>query len=1554
MKSSRKKLIGFSLLPLLGVATIGLLSSQLNEISFSLIRGDIYSNYSLTLNSSNKVTTSGDHVAHTDQHQNNVTFTYGENLASSTSGHVTLNDGGYFVNKDHIRSIESIACTTNVESVLSFKVSYDGATWGASTTVISGTKYELASNPYYVRFDASATVTVQSVVIEYSCSENPNAHEGETAGEDVTYYQKVENSASFTGDCLIVYEEGGVAFDGSLTSLDATSNYVAVTISEGVIEYTTALGASEFNINASGHILSKSGYYIGNTSNDNALKTSTETQYTNSVSVSSGDAAIVSAGTYLRYNAVDNQKRFRYYKSTSYTNQQPVAIYEKVTEAGAIHYDTPVDCVGFSATHSHTSSDSFGSYDYFTTETFNPNSLSVVANMNDGSHVDLASNQYTYVITKGGVVIDHTKAFGTVGDYVLTVSYKNYIPQEITLHVGNHKYLTAITINSSKLTYNTADTLDKTAISGSLTYNTNESEADLSYDALIAKGVTINLVNPSSVNYDINAVFGTAGTWKIVATKDEAYSEVSLTVNAIPVTTISVTSSEGASVEEGKTLQLTLSVGPNNATNQNVTWTSSNEAIATVNNTGLVTAKTPGQVTIRATAQDGSAVYGEITITVTEKVAGADEGTFTLSSGSLTVGSYVIFANPVSNGNGYAMAEQRTNNRGAVSATFDNGSIERESTSTFKAFLVGEGTTDGTYSFYDAEQDGYLCAASSGSNLLHTETTLTANSSFAVTGSTEKTITAQGNYTRNLLRFNSNNTIFSCYGSGQANPYIYEKAGDPVYPTAISVTGTQAIGVGETSQLTVSFTPANTSVKAVSYESSNDLVATVSSTGLVTGVKAGSTTITVTGHNNIQATIGITVSNISVTSVTLNKTSTSITAGATETLVATVNPNNATNKEIIWSTSDNSVATVDEGVVTAVSAGSATITATSAENADKKATCTVTVTASGGQAQANSVSFTFTDKDWGTSTTDWNCGASGAGYLNSGVQVTSTASGANATSPTSYECVQSVVVTYCTNASKGAGSIEIRVGSTVLDEEKSVSTSGGTTGRDMTFTGDGTLTGAVKITVTCSTNSIYILAITINYGTSTPTDPTSISLNKNALSLSAGGSETLSVSYLPAAANQNKAVTWTSSNESVATVDTSGKVTVKSTATVNQTATITAKLTNLPSITATCTVTVVEKAAANQTILVYICGSNLESDYASKNQGLATGDIQEILSVSGQPSDVNIVIETGGATNWSSRYGISSTYLQRYHVNNQSLDLDNSYDYASMGLSSTLQSFVEYGLTNYEADRTGLILWNHGGAMRGVCYDEKKNDDCLTDNEVKSAVTGALNNAGKSGQKLEWIGYDACLMQVQDIAEMNSAYANYMIASEESESGYGWDYDTWVDNLYAKDTTPNILKAIVDGFISENGGTSSSSNDQTLSYLDLSYASAYKTAWENMASQLSSKLQSGGKSAFKDLVTSCKYYAEDDYDYYGIFDAKDFINKLSNNSTFNPGSTYTSAVLTAHGNLVAYSKCGKGAGNSNGLAMFWPVSSYCAKGTYYTSSMTNFSTWRSLASSYGY
>jgi uncharacterized repeat protein (TIGR02543 family) len=143
--------------------------------------------------------------------------------------------------------------------------------------------------------------------------------------------------------------------------------------------------------------------------------------------------------------------------------------------------------------------------------------------------------------------------------------------------------------------------------------------------------------------------------------------------------------------------------------------------------------------------------------------------------------------------------------------------------------------------------------------------------------------------------------------------------------------------------------PVDATNKNVTWSSDNPSVVTVDSvTGLVTAVSAGTAIITATtvDGSNKTANCAITVTNeeIAVTGVSINKTSISLAIGKTETLIPTVTPTNATNKNVTWSSDKTSVATVgvETGIVTAIGAGTATITVTTADGS-YKATCTVTV-----------------------------------------------------------------------------------------------------------------------------------------------------------------------------------------------------------------------------------------------------------------------------------------------------------------------------------------------------------------------------------------------------------------------------------------------------------------------------------------------------------------------------------------------------------------------------------------------------------------------------------
>ena len=181
--------------------------------------------------------------------------------------------------------------------------------------------------------------------------------------------------------------------------------------------------------------------------------------------------------------------------------------------------------------------------------------------------------------------------------------------------------------------------------------------------------------------------------------------------------------------------------------------------------------------------------------------------------------------------------------------------------------------------------------------------------------------------------------------------YLSSSSSSTCIGVEIPVTGIEAtntalrMAVGTHTTLDFRVLPENATKRSVTCISSNESVATVNSSGYVSALKAGETTITVTTvDGNYQADYQVTVY-VPVTSVALNKSALTLTIGATVKLTATVSPDDAADKSVIWSSDNEPVATVsDDGTVTAVAAGTATITVTTTDGG-KTASCTVTVNA---------------------------------------------------------------------------------------------------------------------------------------------------------------------------------------------------------------------------------------------------------------------------------------------------------------------------------------------------------------------------------------------------------------------------------------------------------------------------------------------------------------------------------------------------------------------------------------------------------------------------------
>ena len=153
------------------------------------------------------------------------------------------------------------------------------------------------------------------------------------------------------------------------------------------------------------------------------------------------------------------------------------------------------------------------------------------------------------------------------------------------------------------------------------------------------------------------------------------------------------------------------------------------------------------------------------------------------------------------------------------------------------------------------------------------------------------------------------------------------------------------LNVGDTNQIAAIIKPANATERDVVWSSSDSSIVSVDDKGIIKGLKPGTATITVkTKDGSVVATCTVTVKEVPVESITFDTNNLSVKVGTTAQINATIKPSNATNKELIWTSSDDSIASVDSnGKVTGKKVGSVTITAKS-KDGSVQATCTVTVT----------------------------------------------------------------------------------------------------------------------------------------------------------------------------------------------------------------------------------------------------------------------------------------------------------------------------------------------------------------------------------------------------------------------------------------------------------------------------------------------------------------------------------------------------------------------------------------------------------------------------------
>ena len=312
------------------------------------------------------------------------------------------------------------------------------------------------------------------------------------------------------------------------------------------------------------------------------------------------------------------------------------------------------------------------------------------------------------------------------------------------------------------------------------------------------------------------------------------------------------------------------------------------------------------------------------------------------------------------------------------------------------------------------------------------------------------------------------------------------------------------------------------------------------------------------------------------------------------------------------------------------------------------------------------------------------------------------------------------------------------------------------------------------------------------------------------------------------------------------------------------------------------------------TLLVYMIGSNLETD-----GGCGTMDIQEMIDAK-VDDNVNIILEAGGAKKWQNSV-MSNGKAGRYKITGKGIQVLDAGSKKSMVETSELKDFIKYGVSNFPADRYALIFWDHGGAtLAGFGTDEMFSGELSIDE-----ISQVLNN---SGVHFDFVGYDACLMGNIETAYSLKDCADYLIASEEEEPGYGWHYTGFLKAL-SKNPSLDMTRLgtiIVDDFVASNGR-----DDVSLSVIDLKKIENVYTKMATLFANGSKEIYAGNYRTLSKARKNSKGYGGNSFDQIDIID---FCNKCGLDGADDVVSAVKSAVVYEKTNID----------RTNGLAMYFP------------------------------
>ncbi len=328
-----------------------------------------------------------------------------------------------------------------------------------------------------------------------------------------------------------------------------------------------------------------------------------------------------------------------------------------------------------------------------------------------------------------------------------------------------------------------------------------------------------------------------------------------------------------------------------------------------------------------------------------------------------------------------------------------------------------------------------------------------------------------------------------------------------------------------------------------------------------------------------------------------------------------------------------------------------------------------------------------------------------------------------------------------------------------------------------------------------------------------------------------------------------------------------------------------------------------------RTIMIYMVGSDLESKHFA-----ASKDIDEMLNSSINYDDVNILIYTGGTRSWHNKE-IPNNMNALFEIDNGILIKKGEYNTLTNMLDSDNLSFLlNYGYENYDTEYYDLIFWDHGaGPIYGYGYDEYNKLDSMSLLDIKKA----LDDSPFGGtNKLELIGFDACLMSSIEVASILSDYSNYMVASQEFEPGTGWDY-SFLEKINNEVSSLDLGISIIDNYYNYYD-QNEFINGISLSLLRLNKVENVEKSLDDLFSSIDYDLSFDFSSISRVRLNSKSFGKMSNNDY--VFDLVDFIDLLD--KLPKKYSEKVSLLKSSLNDLIVYQKTDLN--STNGVSIYFP------------------------------